>query len=76
MNINQRATTAITWCSSIRALWPGVRVAVDIDQTWHDWDYRITFRTGAEFKGPDHNDVFDRARDYAKGVKALTGEYP
>lgn len=76
MNINHQIGTATTWCNSIRALWPGSRAAVDIDETWREWDYRIKFESGAEFRGPDHNDVFERAKLYAQSVKNLTGEYP
>lgn len=76
MSINHRIATAITWWCSIRVLWPGVQAAVDINETWCEWDYRIKFKSGAEFKGPDHNDVFERARLYAQGIKNLIGEYP
>ncbi len=63
--------------AAIPVLWPGAKVMVGV-RGWEDpapvWD--ITFRTGAKFEGTDHNDVFERAKLYAQGVKNLIGEYP
>jgi len=73
---HSQVTRAIVWCDGIRVLWPGARAAVDIDDTWLDWRFRIKFKNGVEFSGDRHDAVFEQARDYAHGVKALTGEWP